>query len=77
VGGGALPLLELEGPVVALTAAAGGAERLSTRLRTGDPPIVARVRDDAVLLDPRTISEVEIDFVVRGVGEALRADPPG
>ena len=71
VGGGALPLLELEGPVVALTPAAGSVEQLSARLRTGEPPIVARVRDDAVLLDPRTISEVEVDFVVKGVGEAL------
>jgi L-seryl-tRNA(Ser) seleniumtransferase len=71
VGGGALPLLELEGPAVALTPEAGGVDQLSARLRTGDPPIVARVRDDAVLLDPRTISEVEVDFVVKGVGEAL------
>jgi L-seryl-tRNA(Ser) seleniumtransferase len=70
-GGGSLPLLELDGPVVALTPAAGGVESLSARLRTGDPPIVGRVRDDAVLLDPRTISEVEIDFVVKGVAEAL------
>ena len=70
-GGGSLPLLELDGPVVALTPSAGGAEAFSARLRTGDPPIVARVRDDALLLDPRTISEVEIDFVVKGVCEAL------
>ena len=41
-------------------------------MRAGDPPIVARVHDDAVLLDPRTIAEVEIDFVVRGVIVALR-----
>jgi L-seryl-tRNA(Ser) seleniumtransferase len=77
VGGGALPLLELEGPAVALSPAIESAERLSARLRTGDPPIVARVHDDAVLLNPRTISEVEIDFVVKGVGEALRPGAPG
>ena len=76
-GGGSLPLLELDGPVIALTPRAGGVEHLSARLRTGDPPIVARVRDDAVLLDPRTISEVEVDFVVKGVSEALREDLPG
>jgi len=76
-GGGSLPLLELDGPVVALTPSAGGVERLSARLRAGDPPIVARVRDDAIMLDPRTISEVEVDFVVKGVGEALRGDHSG
>jgi hypothetical protein len=31
------------------------------------------VHDGAVLLDPRTISDVEIEFVVRGVCDALRA----
>jgi L-seryl-tRNA(Ser) seleniumtransferase len=66
-GGGSLPLLELEGPAVAVTSAAVGADELHARLRAGDPPIVARVRDEAVLLDPRTIAEVEVDFVVRGV----------
>jgi L-seryl-tRNA(Ser) seleniumtransferase len=73
-GGGALPLLELEGPVVAVAARDFGPDQLHARLRRGDPPIVARVRDDVVLLDPRTISDVEVDFVVRGVAAVLR-DP--
>ena len=70
-GGGSLPLLELDGPAVAVAAGAVGADELHARLRAGDPPIVARVRDGAVLLDPRTIAEVEVDFVVRGVVGAL------
>jgi L-seryl-tRNA(Ser) seleniumtransferase len=71
-GGGSLPLLELEGPVVALTSGAG-ADALCERLRTGDPAIVARVHEGAVLLDPRTISEVEMRFLVRATIAALRA----
>jgi L-seryl-tRNA(Ser) seleniumtransferase len=74
-GGGALPLLELEGPAVALAPRALGSDGLAARLRLGNPPIVARVREGAVLLDPRTISEVEVDFVVNGVAEALARDP--
>jgi L-seryl-tRNA(Ser) seleniumtransferase len=70
-GGGSLPLLELEGPAVAVGSAGVGANELHARLRAGDPPIVARVRDGAVVLDPRTIAEVEVDFVVRGVLAAL------
>ena len=46
-GGGALPLLELDGPAVAVTAPAVAADELHARLRAGDPPIVARVRDEA------------------------------
>jgi len=71
-GGGSLPLLELEGPVVALTSGAG-ADALRERLRAGDPAIVARVHEGAVLLDPRTISEVEMRFLVRATIAALRA----
>jgi L-seryl-tRNA(Ser) seleniumtransferase len=72
-GGGSLPLLELDGPVLAVVAGEGGADALHTRLRLGDPPVVARVRDGAVLLDPRTISDVEVDFVVNALAAALRA----
>ena len=71
-GGGALPLLELEGPVVAVSARDIGADELHTRMRAADPPVVARVREGAVLLDPRTIAEVEVDFAVRAVLAALR-----
>jgi L-seryl-tRNA(Ser) seleniumtransferase len=70
-GGGALPLLELDGPVVAVAPRAEGPDALCARLRLGDPPIVARVKEDAVLLDPRTISEVEVDFVVKALAAAL------
>ena len=72
-GGGSLPLLELEGPAVAVAPQAFGAEELHARLRGGDPPVVARIHEDLVLLDPRTLAEVEVDFVVRAVLVALGA----
>lgn len=72
-GGGALPMLELEGPVLAVVPTQGGPDALHTQLRRGEPPVVARIREDAVLLDPRTISEVEVDFAVKAVAEALRS----
>ncbi len=58
VGGGALPLLELEGPAVGL---GGGLDpaTLATALRAGDPPVIARVSEGRVLLDPRTLSDEE------------------
>ena len=54
VGGGALPLLELPGPVVALPDAS-----LAAALRAGDPPLVGRIEDDRLLLDPRTLADDE------------------
>src|SRR5204863_3412222 len=57
VGGGALPLLELEGPVCAVDPGAVGADELARRLRTGEPPVVGRVREGWLLLDPRTLDD--------------------
>jgi L-seryl-tRNA(Ser) seleniumtransferase len=64
VGGGALPLLELEGPVVALPRSPAGADAQAAALRAGDPPVIARISDGRVLLDPRTITDREADLVV-------------
>jgi L-seryl-tRNA(Ser) seleniumtransferase len=63
VGGGALPLLELEGPAVALESRAGPAE-LSRSLRASDPPVLARIHEGRVVLDPRTLREDELDAVI-------------
>ena len=67
-GGGALPLLELEGPVVALEAQP---ESLARALRHGDPPVIARIHDGRVLLDPRTLSDDEVEPVAAAARRAL------
>jgi L-seryl-tRNA(Ser) seleniumtransferase len=76
VGGGALPLLELPGPVVAL---AGGAEALAARLRAADPPVAGRIERDRLLLDPRTLADDEIELVARAVSPSgpRKLGPPG
>ncbi len=68
VGGGALPLLELPGPVVAV---AGAPDALAARLRAADPPVVGRIQDGRLLLDPRTLAEEEISVVATAVRAAL------
>jgi L-seryl-tRNA(Ser) seleniumtransferase len=68
VGGGALPLLELPGPVVAVTREGVSADELAARLRAADPPVVARIEDDRVLLDPRTLADDELRLVARAAG---------
>ncbi len=69
VGGGSLPDVTLPTSVLALPA--GEPDRLLARLREGEPPIVARIEDDRVVLDPRTVMPWEDEAVVRGVREAL------
>ena len=68
VGGGALPLLELDGPAVALE---GEPEALAAALRAGEVPVIVRIHDGQVLLDPRTITEEEVPLLIRAVRAAL------
>jgi L-seryl-tRNA(Ser) seleniumtransferase len=70
VGGGALPLLELEGPAVELVASTGP-DRILARLRCSEPPVIARIHDGRVLLDPRTLRDDEVEIAARAVGAAL------
>ncbi len=59
VGGGALPLIELEGPVVQLLSERSPVD-VARALRAADPPVIGRIHDGRVLLDPRTLDEAEI-----------------
>jgi L-seryl-tRNA(Ser) seleniumtransferase len=70
-GGGSLPLLELEGPVVALDA---DPEPLAAALRQGDPPVVARIHDGRVLLDPRTLTDADVEPLAGAVRSALSGE---
>ncbi len=54
-GSGSAPEAPLPTRVVALRSGRLSAEALLARLREGEPPVFARVRDDAVALDPRTL----------------------
>ena len=61
VGGGALPLLELESFACALE------EELAAPLRTAEPPVVGIVRDGRLLLDCRTLTDAEADETAQAV----------
>jgi L-seryl-tRNA(Ser) seleniumtransferase len=70
LGGGALPLLELEGPAVALPG--DDPVALARDLRAGEPPLIARIHDGRVLLDPRTLTDEQIEPAIAAVRGALR-----
>jgi L-seryl-tRNA(Ser) seleniumtransferase len=55
IGGGAAPSAVLPTQLIAITHADLSADELSTRLRAGMPPVVARVEEGRVLLDLRTV----------------------
>lgn len=69
VGGGALPLFELEGPAVAVDS--DNAAALAEALRAGHLPVIARIHDGRVVLDPRTLADDEVEPTSSAVRAAL------
>jgi L-seryl-tRNA(Ser) seleniumtransferase len=67
-GGGSLPGFALDTCVVVVRAPAG-ASRTAARLRRHVPPVLARIREGALLLDPRTLEpgdEKDVEEALRG-----------
>jgi L-seryl-tRNA(Ser) seleniumtransferase len=72
VGGGSLPGFELPSHAVTLRGAIG-AEPLSAALRQGPVPVIARVRDDRVQLDARTLLPGDEAVLALALQRALEA----
>ncbi len=71
VGGGAAPSSVLPTRLLALTCQGLSADEFSSRLRTSDPPIIARVEEGRVLIDLRTVFP-EQDQLIAGCAAAHR-----
>ncbi len=67
VGGGALPLEALPGRAVAVSHPERSAAELEAALRRQEPPIIARIERDTLLLDVRTLDDGDLALVARAV----------
>jgi L-seryl-tRNA(Ser) seleniumtransferase len=67
VGGGALPLAAMPSRLLALIPKELSAKQIEERLRASDPPIIARVEKDQVLLDLRTVQDSELKTVAKTI----------
>jgi L-seryl-tRNA(Ser) seleniumtransferase len=72
IGGGSLPEETLPTWLLALTVRQPNA--FTSRLRQADPPIIARIEDDRVVLDPRTVLKEQEEDLLRGVETAITAN---
>jgi L-seryl-tRNA(Ser) seleniumtransferase len=45
--------------------------RFLARLRQAQPPVIARIQDDRVVLDPRTVLIEQDDSLLAGLRQAL------
>jgi L-seryl-tRNA(Ser) seleniumtransferase len=71
VGGGSLPGATL--PTWLLALAVPDADGFAARLRAADPPVIARIADGRVLLDPRTVLPGQARDLLRALESALSA----
>ncbi|PZC49766.1 MAG: L-seryl-tRNA(Ser) seleniumtransferase [Chloroflexi bacterium] len=73
IGGGSLPGETLSTWLLALTTGGllGGAQGLVSRLRKAEPPVVARIEEDRVVIDPRTVLPGEEDGLRSSLKSAL------
>lgn len=69
-GGGTLPTCELETVVVQWRPARTSAESMAAALREADVPVIARIRDDAICFDLRTLREPDFEILIASVSAA-------
>lgn len=70
-GGGALPEIEFKTYVIAIKPKKISVNKLEERIRRGSPPIIARIKEDALIIDARTVRDRETDVLVKGISGAL------
>ena len=70
VGGGSLPEHAV---ATVLLAISGPAARLLTALRSGSPPVIARIEHDECCIDPRTVLRGEDETLIDTIEIAVRA----
>lgn len=72
VGGGSLATESLATRLVLLQLQQCSPEALTRKLRLSDPPIIARIINNLVAFDMRTVREDEIDLIVQAVTTIVR-----
>jgi L-seryl-tRNA(Ser) seleniumtransferase len=75
VGGGSLPGQTL--PTRALALEVPSPDALAAHLRAADPPVVARIEDDRLLLDPRTVLPEQDKALIEVIHGALATSIAG
>lgn len=70
-GGGSLAEIPLRTFVVSINPKKISVNDLEGRLRLGIPPVIARIKDGALILDARTIRNNEVELLVQAVRAAL------
>ena len=74
VGGGTVPLVELPSQLIAVTSTRHNADTVSRKLRMRSLPVIARIQDERVVIDLRTVHPSEDRELVKALKELALAD---
>ena len=72
IGGGSAPEAGLPTRLIAIRSSRHSPNQLESQLRQADPPVIARVEDDQLLLDLRTVFPDEEDELVRALNKLMK-----
>jgi L-seryl-tRNA(Ser) seleniumtransferase len=72
-GGGSFPMVDIPTKVVLIFPLEISSSKLEERLRAQDPPIITRIAQERVIIDPRTVTDREIPDLTKGILNALGA----
>jgi len=70
-GGGSLPEQNMATFAVAVMPQKQSVASVEEKLRTGETPVVARIKDDAIILDVRTLRDDEFSLLVSALNSAI------
>lgn len=71
MGSGSLPAQNLPTKLAAIVPKKISVDALAQKLRMHEPPIVARIHNDCLLLDPRTLLEDDGKIIINAVTDIL------
>ena len=71
-GGGSLPEADFPTFVVSIRPHNMTVNALEKKLRLGDPPVIARIKEDVLLIDARTIQDREVKILIACIVTALK-----
>lgn len=70
-GGGSIPERPIPTHCVRWKPAKGRPDEAMRSLRAGEPPIIARIKDDAIVFDPRTITDDDFTVIATAVANVV------
>jgi L-seryl-tRNA(Ser) seleniumtransferase len=71
-GGGSLPEVKIQTYVVSVKPFYTSVNNLEKKLRENIPPVIARIKSNALLIDARTIRDLDIHALVKSISSALK-----